>query len=140
MVYLRGDLIALASSGSAISQFQDPALTYQQTVSFLAQMPQNLRAIETCREAATMVMLISVALLVGSGVKQRWGAFLWTFALWDITYYAGLWATLRWPASLCNYDVLFLIPVPWYAQVWFPLLVSALSMLAVALSRSNSHS
>jgi hypothetical protein len=35
--------------------------------------------------------------------------------------------------------VLFLIPVPWLAQVWFPMLVSALSMLGVALSRSRSH-
>src|SRR6266481_2867407 len=61
--------------------------------------------------------------------------FLWTFALWDIVYYAGLWATVRWPLSLRDPDVLFLIPVPWISPVWFPLLVSALALAAVLLSR-----
>jgi hypothetical protein len=61
-------------------------------------------------------------------------AFLWLFAWWDLSYYAGLWATVRWPASLTDLDVLFLIPVPWVAQIWFPLLVSLLTLLAIALS------
>ncbi len=87
-----------------------------------------------------MIMLGSVALLAGAGAKERWGSFLWTFAAWDITYYAGLWATLRWPSSLKDYDVLFLIPVPWVAQVWFPVLVSTLTMLAVILSRRGEGS
>jgi len=30
-------------------------------------------------------------------------------------------------------DVLFLIPVPWIAQVWFPLAVSSLTVIAIAL-------
>jgi hypothetical protein len=72
-------------------------------------------------------MLISVTLFTVSRAGARWAAFLWLFALWDIAYYAGLWATLRWPASLTGLDVLFLIPVPWIAQVWFPLLVSGLT-------------
>jgi hypothetical protein len=55
--------------------------------------------------------------------------------LWDISYYAGLWATIRWPTSLTQFDVLFLIPVPWVAQVWFPLLVSVLALIAVGLTR-----
>jgi len=37
-------------------------------------------------------------------------------------------------------DVLFLIPVPWVAQVWFPLLVSALTVLAIALSGAGKSS
>jgi len=140
VVYLRGTLVTLAQSGGTSFQVPESASTYQQTVSFLTQMPRNLRTIEIYREAATMAMLVSVAILAANGAKERFGAFLWTFAIWDITYYLGLWATLRWPASLKDYDVLFLIPVPWFAQVWFPLLVSALAMLAVALSRSSSHS
>ncbi len=81
-----------------------------------------------------MIMLGSVAVLAGSRARERWGGFLWSFAIWDITYYIGLWATLRWPSSLKDYDVLFLIPVPWVSQVWFPVLVSSLSMLAVVVS------
>jgi hypothetical protein len=108
--------------------------TYQEAVSSLAQIPQSLRTIEAFREAATMIMLGSVALLAGARAKERWGCFLFAFAAWDITYYVGLWATLRWPSSLKDYDVLFLIPVPWVAQVWFPVLVSALSLLAVVVA------
>ena len=86
-----------------------------------------------------MIMLAAVSLLAGARAKERWGSFLWTFAVWDLTYYAGLWAILRWPSSLKNYDVLFLIPVPWVAQVWFPVLVSVLTLLIVALCRKNSQ-
>ena len=85
-----------------------------------------------------MIMLVTVALLAGAKAKERWASFLWAFAGWDLTYYAGLWAILRWPSSLKDYDVLFLIPVPWVAQVWFPLLVSTLTLLIVALSRTEN--
>jgi hypothetical protein len=138
VVYLRGTLANLAQNISTLPSPQDSPSSYEQTASFLAQVPQNLRTIEACREAATLFMLVSVALLAVNGTKERWGAFLWTFAAWDITYYVGLWATVRWPASLYDYDVLFLIPVPWFAQVWFPVLVSALAILGVALSRKRA--
>jgi hypothetical protein len=44
-------------------------------------------------------------------------------------------ATVRWPLSLKDPDVLFLIPVPWFSPVWFPLLVSGLAVAAVLLTR-----
>ena len=140
VVYLRGTLATLAQNSGPASQFQASPSTYQEAVSFLARIPKNLLNIEVCREAATMVMLVCVALVAAGGAKERWGVFLWTFAAWDIAYYVGLSLTSGWPASLYDYDVLFLIPVPWLAQVWFPMLVSALSMLGVALSRSRSRS
>ena len=54
-------------------------------------------------------------------------AFLWPFALWDLVYYAVLWATIRWPHSIRDSDVLFLIP----------LVVSALALVAILLTRTN---
>jgi hypothetical protein len=96
-----------------------------------------LLTIEVYREAATMIMLVSVTLLAASSTSARWAAFLWLFALWDIAYYAGLWLTVRWPTSITDLDVLFLIPVPWVAQIWFPLMVSALTVLAIVSSRSG---
>jgi len=101
----------------------------------ITQFPQILLTVEMLREGATIIMLVSIALLAASGARERWALFLWTFALWDISYYAGLWATTRWPSSLKDLDVLFLIPVPWVAQVWFPLLVSALTLITVGLSK-----
>lgn len=134
VVYLSSAAGVLGHSSSTISQLSDPSATYQEAVSSLALFPQNLRTIEVFREAATMIMLGSVALLTGSKARERWGGFLWTFATWDITYYIGLWAILRWPSSLKDNDVLFLIPVPWVSQVWFPVLVSSLTLVAVVLS------
>jgi hypothetical protein len=105
-----------------------------------AQMPHSLMSIEPLREAATILMLTSVALLVGRSGRERWAAFLWVFAWWDVTYYAGLWATVRWPQGLTSADVLFLIPVPWVSQVWYPILVSGLALIAVALARRSPES
>jgi hypothetical protein len=99
------------------------------------QFPQSLLTVEVLREGTTIVMLVSIALLAASRVRERCALFLWTFAVWDVSYYAGLWATIRWPTSLDDLDLLFLIPVPWIAQVWFPLLVSVLTLVVVVLSR-----
>ncbi len=101
-------------------------------------LPASLLTVEVAREAATLVMLVAVALLSAARRRERWAMFLWCFAVWDIAYYAGLWATVRWPASLASPDVLFLMPEPWMAQVWYPLLVSALMMVAVVASRSTA--
>ena len=137
VVYLRAAVGLLPGYTGTLSDLQHSSQGYHQEQS-LSEFPQSLLTIELYREGATMVMLASVSLLVASKIRARWAAFLWMFALWDIAYYAGLWATVRWPASLTDFDVLFLIPVPWVAQVWFPLLVSASTALAIALC-SRGH-
>lgn len=105
----------------------------------IGQLPQSLLTLEVLREAATILMLLSVAFLASRDSRARTAIFLWTFAIWDIFYYVALWATVRWPLSLSDPDVLFLIPVPWVSPVWFPLLVSSLAILAVLLSRVNPN-
>ena len=104
----------------------------------VAQFPQSLLTLEVFREATTILMLLSVAVLASRKSKVRAAVFLWVFAIWDIVYYTALWATIRWPLSLQDPDVLFLIPVPWFSPVWFPLLVSALAVAAVLLTRDES--
>jgi len=101
----------------------------------LEKVPSSLLTLEVLREAATMLMLISTALLTPVKAKSRVAVFLWAFAIWDIFYYFSLWATIGWPQSIKDGDVLFLIPEPWLAPVWFPLAVSALTVLAVLLAR-----
>ncbi|HUI74782.1 MAG TPA: hypothetical protein VLX32_07555 [Candidatus Acidoferrum sp.] len=122
VVYLRTATGLLGATAVAV---------YQQA-QLLHGLPEKLMRIEVLREAATMVMLASVALLASTKARARWAMFLWMFAIWDIVYYAGLWALVRWPGSPRETDVLFLIPVPWVAPVWFPVAVSALMMAAVA--------
>jgi hypothetical protein len=88
--------------------------------------------VEAQREAATILMHAGVALVATPFRRERIAIFLWCFAWWDLIYYAGLWLTIRWPATLHDADVLFLIPEPWLAQVWFPIAVSVLMLIAVA--------
>jgi hypothetical protein len=95
------------------------------------QIPPHLLRIEVAREAATIVMLLSVAFLAARRPRERWAIFLYMFAFWDLVYYAGLRVLVGWPDSLLAQDVLFLIPVPWIAGVWYPVLVSTLTVLAV---------
>lgn len=87
--------------------------------------------IEIGREAATVVMLVGIAKLFSRGDSWRqFAAFLWGFGLWDIFYYLWLWVMLRWPGSVLDTDVLFLIPLPWVGPVLAPVLISAVMMLA----------
>ena len=92
----------------------------------MKEIPAALLAVEVGREAATIVMLLSVAFLSFRGEARRMGAFLVTFAVWDIFYYVWLKATIDWPSSLTEWDILFLIPVPWIGPVLAPLLISVL--------------
>ena len=97
---------------------------------FEKRMPRNMLRTEVGREAATMVMLVSLALLVGSTSLQMLGVFLLAFGVWDIFYYVFLRVLIRWPDSWKTLDVLFLIPVPWIGPVWLPISIS-LVMVAV---------
>lgn len=79
---------------------------------------------EIVREAATLAMLLAVAVLAGRSAFDRFALFAFLFGVWDIIYYIGLLLFLGWPASLLEWDLLFLIPVPWLAPVIYPVIVS----------------
>ncbi len=86
----------------------------------------KIDTVEMFREAATIIMLFSVSYIAGRNWRQRLGAFLVSFAVWDITYYIYLKLLDNWPASLLTKDIFFLIPVPWVGPVITPLLISTL--------------
>lgn len=85
---------------------------------------------EVLREAFSLLMIVSVAVLAGKTALQRFGYFLMIFAIWDIFYYVFLKLLLGWPASLLTQDVLFLIPLTWTGPVIAPL-INSLMMLAL---------
>src|ERR1700756_3237122 len=66
---------------------------------YLGILMPNLFAVEKFREATT-ILILSVAILAEPKRTERFALFLWIFAIWDIGYYAVLWMTVRWPASL----------------------------------------
>lgn len=135
VVYLRAAFGLLPGFHGTLADVQRSAPEFYKQAEALRQFPPSLLTVEVLREAATMIMLVSLAWLVVPRARERWAAFLWAFAIWDLAYYASLWATIRWPASLTDLDVLFLIPVPWVAQIWFPALVSGLTALAIVICK-----
>jgi hypothetical protein len=92
---------------------------------------RSMVLVEVGREAATLVLIFCAALLSGHNRRQRLAYFLIIFAIWDIFYYVWLKVILGWPGSIMDWDVLFLIPLPWAGPVLAPVLVS-LMMLALA--------
>ena len=90
----------------------------------LVALDPELVRIEIAREAATILMLLGAAALASADRVRRFGVFAFCFGLWDLGYYAALKLLLDWPASLLDWDVLFLIPLPWLSPVLAPVLVS----------------
>ena len=104
-------------------------------------IPSNIGLIEVGREAATLVMIITIGLVAGKTRWQKVSYSIFVFGIWDIFYYIWLKVFLNWPDSLLTWDILFLIPVPWIAPVLAPTIVaitiSIASMIVVYLENQG---
>jgi len=102
----------------------------------------TLGNVEIIREAATLVMLFAVGRLAGSTRWSRWAYSLLAFGIWDLCYYLFLIPLTGWPTSLLDWDILFLIPLPWWSPVLAPVCISLLlvvgGLLVVAFDRQES--
>jgi hypothetical protein len=135
------DLLLLALFGIAMAHFEGVVVVYlrkalgmldsESNKESLEKFPVRYLYIEMTREAATIIMLVVIAWLTGTGWIEKGIFFLWTFAFWDLFYYLSLYILIKWPPKLTTIDVLFLIPKPWIAPVWFPIGVSALTILTI---------
>ncbi len=86
-------------------------------------------SVELPRELATLLMLYAVGWLAGRTWRSRLGYAALAFGVWDIFYYAFLKIICGWPHSLLDWDVLFLLPLPWWGPVLAPVLISLLMIL-----------
>jgi len=86
-------------------------------------------SVELPREFATLVMLLAVGFLAGRTWRARIGYAAIAFGVWDIFYYVFLKMMCGWPHSLLDWDVLFLLPLPWWGPVLAPVLISLLMIL-----------
>jgi hypothetical protein len=135
-------LSLLAVFGIAMAHFEGVVVVYlrkalglldsESNKESVDKFPKRYLYIEMTREAATIIMLVVIAYLTGSDWVEKGIFFLWTFAFWDLFYYLSLYILIKWPPTMRTIDVLFLIPVPWIAPVWFPIGVSSLTILAIA--------
>jgi len=100
-------------------------LYYPQGFCFpLVTLPGKIALTELLREMATIVMLLAAGYLAGRQTDRWFAWFIYSFAVWDIFYYAYLKILLNWPDSWLTWDILFLIPVIWTSPVIAPVLVS----------------
>jgi hypothetical protein len=86
-------------------------------------------SVELPREFATLVMLFAVGFLAGRTWRARIGYAVVAFGVWDIFYYVFLKMMCGWPHSLLDWDILFLLPLPWWGPVLAPVLISLLMIL-----------
>jgi len=84
---------------------------------------------ELLRELATLVMLLTIAILIGKTFTQRFAWFIFSFAVWDIFYYVFLYVLIGWPESLFTWDILFLIPTVWVGHVIEPVFLSVVMIV-----------
>jgi hypothetical protein len=94
---------------------------------------------ELVREAATLVMLATVGWLAGRNARARFGYFVLAFGVWDIGYYVFLRPLTGWPRTLLDWDVLFLIPLPWWGPVLAPCLIAVMMILFGTLATQFAH-
>lgn len=99
----------------------------------LAPLDPHILNIELIREAATLTMLLSIAIIAGKGFTQKFSFFLYSFAIWDIFYYIFLKLLIGWPYTLLTWDILFLLPVPWVGPVLAPCLLSLTMILLMII-------
>lgn len=136
-------LLLLAIFGIAMAHFEGVVVVYLRKVLGMLDSESNKESlerftkrylyIEMTREAATIIMLVVLALITGNTWIEKGIFFLWTFAFWDLFYYASLYLLIKWPPKLTTIDVLFLIPKPWIAPVWFPIGISSFTIIIIAV-------
>src|SRR5207247_10385809 len=88
-----------------------------------------LEQVELVREAATLVMLLTLGMLAGRTGRTRLGYTAIAFGVWDIAYYVFLKVICDWPKSLFDWDVLFLLPLPWWGPVLAPVCIALLMIV-----------
>jgi hypothetical protein len=119
--------------------FYPDGFTFPLTVFGIDAISRRILLTEIGREVATIVLIFTGAWLFGRNRHQRIAYFMIIFAVWDIFYYVWLKVLLGWPASIMDWDILFLIPYTWASPTLYPVLISMILIIfaVVILYRSS---
>ena len=117
MAYVEAAVVLyLRTMVDRLDPYQSPPVT----------LPDHLVRAEMVREVATLIMLFAVGWLAGRTWRSRLGYTLVAFGVWDILYYVFLVPLSGWPRSLLDWDILFLLPLPWWGPVLAPVSIAVL--------------
>jgi hypothetical protein len=97
-----------------------------------------LGSVELWREAATLVMIAMLGLLAGRTWRRRAGYAALAFGVWDICYYVFLRLISGWPRTLLDWDILFLLPLPWWGPVLAPVSIALVMILWGTLATQSA--
>ncbi|MCS7181411.1 MAG: hypothetical protein N2589_06695 [bacterium] len=89
----------------------------------------SLLFIEKTREITPIIIILCFSFLCEKKIKRKIATFFLIFAIWDLFYYLTLKILINWPPSLKTIDCLFLIPSPWIAPVWVPIVIMVIFLL-----------
>ena len=118
-----------AASVFYIRALVDRIEPYQADPLPLEAMSGALGAVELWREAATLVMIAALGVLAGRTWRVRAGYAALAFGAWDIFYYVFLRLISGWPRTLLDWDILFLLPLPWWGPVLAPVSIALVMIL-----------
>lgn len=137
---LRTTILTLLLFSIAMGYLETSVVVYLRTMFYgsnpfpfpLPAIDTGIAVVEFWREIATLLMLAGAGIIAGKNALQRFAYFLFCFAVWDIFYYIFLKLLIGWPLTLVDWDILFLVPVPWTGPVLAPCIV-ALTMIVFSL-------
>ncbi|MEO7156802.1 MAG: hypothetical protein ABI039_04520, partial [Vicinamibacterales bacterium] len=94
-------------------------------------LPLNdaLGPVELWREASTLVMIAALGMLAGRSWRRQLGYAALAFGVWDAFYYVFLRIMTGWPKTLVDWDILFLLPLPWWGPVLAPVSIALLMIV-----------
>ncbi len=95
--------------------------------------PDGLCDIEVYREASTLLLFLALGLLAGRNWRSRVSYALIAFGIWDILYYVSLVVLIGWPQSILDWDLLFMIPLPWWGPVIAPTSIAVMLIVGGTL-------
>jgi hypothetical protein len=95
--------------------------------------------VELWREASTLVMLATLGILAGRTWRRRAGYAALAFGTWDIFYYVFLRLISGWPRSVLDWDILFLLPLPWWGPVLAPVSIALVMILWGTIATQSSE-
>ncbi len=132
-LYIEKNLILVSIFAIAMAYLESAVVVYLRAMYGIEDLlrdinltPDIYTLVEIGREAATIVMLFIIGLIAGKTWQKKIGYFFLSFGIWDIFYYVWLYVFIQWPKSLFEWDILFLIPLPWWGPVIAPVLISLL--------------
>lgn len=95
--------------------------------------------VELWREASTLIMLAALGLLAGRTWRRRAGYAAIAFGAWDVFYYVFLHLISGWPRTLLDWDILFLLPLPWWGPVLAPVSIALVMILWGTLATQSEN-